>query len=184
VADSREARQGTGSVDANGHDDGRLEDRHEPDEERPAGRELILPRSPVRQRSHPGRMGRADVPQDRLVLEVELAKDPMDDRRRVFHVAAGITARAPLRRQRSLGGEGDPGEPTARVPGCLPHEQEHRVGAGAKMIGEVLKADRRGASLVQRGVGVAIGIERRPDLGLCQIREQAIDRVHRVIIAR
>jgi hypothetical protein len=40
MADGREARQGTGSVDADGHDCGRLEDRHEPDEEGPAGREL------------------------------------------------------------------------------------------------------------------------------------------------
>src|SRR5664279_3636115 len=106
-------------MQTDGDHQGRLKDHHEPDEERPAGRELIARRGPVRQWSRSGGMRRARVPQDRLVLETQLVEDAMDDRRGMFDVAAPIEARPALRWERSLGREGHPREPTARVPGCL-----------------------------------------------------------------
>ena len=55
--------------------------------------------------------------------------------------------------------------------------------ARPEMVAEVPEADRRRARPIQRKVCVAIRIERRSDLGSCQIVEQAIDQVHRLSIA-
>jgi hypothetical protein len=108
----------------------------------------------------------------------------MDDRRRVLDVAAPIEARPALRWERPLGREGDPREPTARVPGCLPDKQERRVRPSSKVSSQVREPDRRRTWPVESWVGVAIGIERRPDLSSGQIVEQAIESVHRLIIAQ
>ena len=51
------------------------------------------------------------------------------------------------------------------------------------MIGQVREPDRWRAWPVERWVGVAIGIDCRPDLSSGQIVEQAIERVHPLIIA-
>ena len=103
-------------------DQRRLKDRHEADKERPAGRQLFPGRGPVRQRIRPGGMRWTHIPEDGLVLEVQLTEDPVDDRRRVLDMAAPIDARPALRWERSLGCEGHSRESTARITGCLPDE--------------------------------------------------------------
>lgn len=77
---------------ANGYDEGWLENRDQSDEELPAGRELSLRWRPVRERRRPGWVRRADIPEDRFILELELAKDPMDDRCGVLDPTARIVA--------------------------------------------------------------------------------------------
>ena len=167
-----------GGMQTDSDDQGRLNDRHEADKERPAGRELISCRGSVRQRSRSDRMRRAGVPQDRLVLETQLVEDPMDDRRRVLDMAAPIEARPALRWERPLGREGHPREPTARVPGCLPDKQQGRARPSSKMIGQGRQPDRRPIRSIESWVGVAIRIERCPDLSSGQIVKQAIESVH------
>src|SRR5450631_4330703 len=108
-----------GGMQTDSDDQSRLQDRHEPDQERPAGSELILGWGPVRQRCRSGRMRRTYVPEDCLVLETQLVEDPMDDRRGVLDLAAPVEARPALRWEGPLGREGHPGEPTASIPGCL-----------------------------------------------------------------
>jgi hypothetical protein len=165
-------------------DQGRLQDRHEPDQERPAGRELILGWGPVRQRRRSGRMRRAYVPKDGLVLETQLVEDPMDDRRRVLDVTAPVEARPALRWEGPLGREGDSGEPTACIPGCLPDQHQRGARPSSKMVRQVRQPNRRRTWPVEGRIGLAVGIERRADLSSGEIVQQAIERVHFQIIAR
>ena len=86
-----------GGMKTDGDHQSRLKDRHEADKEWSPGRELIPRRGPVRQGSRSGGMRRAHVPEDGLVLEIQLVEDAMDDRRGVLDVAARIKARPALR---------------------------------------------------------------------------------------
>lgn len=173
-----------GGMQTDSDDQSRLQDRHEPDQERPAGSELILGWGPVRQRRRSGRMGRAYVPEDCLVLETQLVEDPMDDRRGVLDVAAPVEAGPALRWEGPLGGEGHSGEPTAPIPGCLPDQHQRGARPSSKMVRQVRQPDRRRTWPVEGWIGVAVGIERRPDLSSGEIVQQAIERVHFQIIAR
>jgi hypothetical protein len=64
-------------------------------------------------------MGRNDVPEQDLVLDAELPKDTVDDRRR--RVGRAGPGQLPLR------GERDPAQPGAAVAGRLADEQDGRV---------------------------------------------------------
>ena len=101
------------------------------------------------------RMGGHDVPEQDLVLEVELAERPVDDGRR--RLGGASPGELPFGRERNAADAGAP------VAGGLAHEEERRRGPPLEVRGQTPSTSVRLGVLVERGA----------DPGPCKLLDEA-----------
>lgn len=146
---------------------GHASDRHDPPprgehaHEAQPGPHLDACGPPVRP-LRPGVRG-DDVPEEHIVLEVELREDAVDDGRR------GL--RGPCSGELALRGERDPGDPGTAVPGRLADEQQRRASMRAEIPNEAIAEE--GSA---RPLGVLV--ERVADAGTPELSHECLRRYH------